>query len=55
MEIDVKDEQPKNASSPMDVTEFGISIDVKDVLPNANSSIAVNEFGITIEVKDSHS
>ena len=31
MEIDVKDEHPENADSPIDVTEFGMEIDVRDL------------------------
>lgn len=42
---------PQNASSPIEVTEFGIVIEVNPVQNlNAQSSIEVTELGMVIEV-----
>ena len=46
-------EQLAKGYSPIDVTDVGIDIEVKDVHPsNAPSPIFVTEFGIDTEVKD---
>jgi hypothetical protein len=43
------------ASSPIEVTEFGIMIDVKEEhIAKAVVPIEVTEFGIVIEVKEEH-
>ncbi len=51
MTIDVRPVQPKKASLAIDVTEFGISIEVKPDLQKTWSPIYVTEFGISTEVK----
>ena len=45
--MDVRPVQPSNAHSPIDVTEFGISMDERPVQPkNAYFPIFETEFGI---------
>ena len=54
--IDVRDEQPEKAYSPIEVTLLGIVIDVKDEQSQkAPSPIDVTLLGIVIDVKDEQS
>ena len=53
--MEVKDEHPENATSPIVVTLFGIVMDVKEEHPeNAPLPNSVTLFVIVIEVKEEH-
>jgi hypothetical protein len=55
MVMEVKPLHPKNASSPMEVTEMGRVIEVKLQCLKAPSPIEVTELGMVMEVKLSQS
>ena len=55
MAIDVKEEHPSKAKSPIVVTLFGMMMEVKEEHPqNAPFLIVVTLFGMVIEVREEH-
>ena len=52
--IDIKLQHPLKALFPINVTEFGMVIDVKPLYENASPSIDVTELGMVIDVKPVH-
>ena len=51
--MEVSEEQPANASSPMLVTEVGMVTEVREEQPrNADSPMLVTELGMVTEVRD---
>lgn len=50
--MEVSEEQYQKAPAPMDLTELGILIEVKEHQAKASSPIDVTEFGMLIKVRE---